>query len=179
MNARRIGLTLVGGIAITLIAATCGPRGSRGGGRLLVDAGHWLMDTGDTMLPDAAADPVSLTLSCDQELSWTQEGVTTDFVSTGTFWYAEAEIAGLDPANVRTATAVVCGREQFEPADYCYDSYRCTGSRSPHGGFDCATAQIEIDRGRIRVPCGSRWDNTNSFPSPSGLRYHTAHVSIE
>lgn len=178
MNARRAFATIGLAALLVTLTAMCGSGGRRGGA-LLVDAGLRLMDAGRMMLPDAAAEPMTLDLPCDREVTWTQDNPSSRAHFALTSYYAELDLATLDPARARHVSAIVCGREIFEARDFCVPGYTCSGERPPDGTYDCQTATVELDRGRLRVACGQRSESTSSEPPVHGIRWRTARVSID
>lgn len=118
----------------------------------------------DTRRPGPGAGTLQIG-ACDQ----VHTAVTTnDWGSyTQKNFYAEIDVAGLDPDEAPIVSAWLCG-VQLSPAD-CPDQNACTSTGKPfYGEFgdDCVTTAVRIGPGRIRVHCG--WENTNQPKDAAG-----------
>jgi hypothetical protein len=111
-------------------------------GDAMVDAGESLSDAGGE-LRDASDDAAAAQ-------------VTAECVQDGSFWFAEATI-DVDPASVRSVTAILCGLEGAGAED----------------GFPCSAAVPAFSATRVRVLCG------NGDPATSGYVYRDVRFYIE
>jgi len=142
-------------------------------------------DPASATVDAGAVQTTALTLTCDKE--YTQ----TIFYNSGaklvqTHWYAELEIPGLDPMDVRNVNTLMCGYEQLGPAPgQCPAEAACTGDVPP-ANYTCQIYNhAELSMGKLRVFCGTRQEHTppgtasNDNTSTSGFRWGQAHVRIE
>ncbi len=126
-----------------------------------------------------------LSLTCDK--AYTQ----TIFYHSGarmvqTHWYAELDIEGFDPMNVRSVNTLMCEYEQLGPAlGECPADAECTG-KVPPANYQCQIYDhAELSPGKIRVFCGTKQEYTppgqasNDNTAVSGFRWGRAHLRIE
>lgn len=182
-----VGLSAMAG----LLLVACLDEAADGAGRMLVEVGDKLADAGAALVDagnstadaqaDAAVAPVppgiatSETFEVDCVGKYAQIATRPSDGLRLTTTYHVAEIVTAT-GNITGVDAMVCGYQGPPPEAACLSNYTCTGSVPPQIG-DCAPAAFVLDKGVVRVQCGSQVVTDPGAAGPSTF-WKTARVTI-